>query len=514
MGSRIRIEVRRGVELVETRTCEEGTGICLGRSPQADLVLDDRQISRRHAMVEPGERDCKVTDLSANGVELGGERLAPEATVRYGESLVMGPFAVRLFRGEEGEAEVDRLALRRQALRDLIDNIDLSVLGRKPEQLRPRVEAALERIVHAQGVFDRDEVGALVSELADEALGLGPLEKLLRDDSVSEIMVVGPTVVFVERGGRIERTDLSFTSEDSVRTIIERIVTPLGRRIDEASPMVDARLPDGSRVNAVIPPLAIRGPSITIRKFARNPLSMEDLIRFGTLDRPMADFLRRAVAARRNLVISGGTGSGKTTLLNVLAGSIPSGERIITIEDAAELRLPQPHVVTLETRPPNTEGRGMVTIRDLVRNSLRMRPDRIVVGECRGGEALDMLQAMNTGHDGSMTTTHANSPAEAMARLETLSLMAGVDLPSRAIREQISAAVDLVVQQTRMGDGARRITSIAEVRGMEEDGSISICEIFRYTGDREGAPFLATGWLSSLDLDDGEGALRASGGRR
>jgi len=274
-------------------------------------------------MLEPGERDCRITDLSANGVELGGERLAPEATVRYGESLVMGPFTVRLFRGDAGEAEVDRLALRRQALRDLIDNIDLSVLGRKPEQLRPRVEAALERIVHAQGVFDRDEVGALVGELADEALGLGPLEKLLGDDSVSEIMVVGPTVVFVERGGRIERTDLSFTSEDSVRTIIERIVTPLGRRIDEASPMVDARLPDGSRVNAVIPPLAIRGPSITIRKFARNPLSMDDLIRFGTLDRPMADFLRRAVVARRNLVISGGTGSGKTTLLNVLAGSIP-----------------------------------------------------------------------------------------------------------------------------------------------------------------------------------------------
>jgi pilus assembly protein CpaF len=284
----------------------------------------------------------------------------------------------------------------------------------------------------------------------------------------------------VEKGGKLQLTGARFSSEDALRSAIERIVTPLGRRIDESTPMVDARLKDGSRVNAIIPPLALRGPCLTIRKFAQKKLVLEDLIQFGSLDERMARFLTRSVIARRNIVVSGGTGSGKTTLLNVLSSAIPEDERIITIEDAAELRLSQPHVVSLETRPANMEGRGEYSIRDLVRNALRMRPDRIVVGECRGGEALDMLQAMNTGHDGSLTTTHANSPEEAIARLETLVLMAGVDLPTRAIREQIAGSIHLVVQQARFVDGSRKITSIAEVVGIEDDGQVRLENIFEF----------------------------------
>jgi pilus assembly protein CpaF len=343
--------------------------------------------------------------------------------------------------------------------------------------------------------------------MIDEALGLGPLEPLLADETVSEVMVVNPQKIFVERAGMIYETGLQFTDDASAKAVIERIVTPLGRRIDESTPLVDARLKDGSRVNAVIRPLALGGACITIRKFAKEPLTLKNLIDYGALTPQMAKFLTRSVAVRKNILISGGTGSGKTTLLNVLSGAIPERERIVTIEDAAELRLSQPHVVSLESRPPNLEGKGEITIRDLVRNALRMRPDRIVVGECRGGEAVDMLQAMNTGHEGSMTTVHSNSPREALTRLETLCLMAGMDLPSRALREQIGSSLHLIVQQTRFSDGTRRITSIAEVVGMDDEGRLESREIFTFertgtglSGRIEGK-YRMTGYLPSF-LDE------------
>ena len=301
----------------------------------------------------------------------------------------------------------------------------------------------------------------------DEALRLGPLEDLLADDSVNEIMVNGPHQVYVERGGRLQLTDLQFSDDASVLAIIERIVAPLGRRIDESQPYVDARLSDGSRVNAIIPPLSLSGPSITIRKFAKRKLTVEDFIRFGTWSANAAKFLDVCVKLRKNIVVAGGTGSGKTTLLNLLSSFIPPTERIVTVEDAAELKLEQPHVVRLEARPPNVEGKGAVTIRDLVKNCLRMRPDRIIVGECRGGEALDMLQAMNTGHDGSLTTVHANSPRDVVSRLETMVLMSGMELPSRAIREQIASAIDIIVHESRLADGSRKVTAITEVTGLE-----------------------------------------------
>jgi pilus assembly protein CpaF len=319
----------------------------------------------------------------------------------------------------------------------------------------------------------------LERHVRDEAVGLGPLEALLADDEVTEIMANGPADVFVERGGRLARVPVSFSSTRAMRSVIERIVTPLGRRIDDASPYVDGRLSDGSRVNVIIPPLAVRGPAITIRKFARRQLSPDDLIAFGSLSREMLDFLAVCIRCRRNVVVSGGTGTGKTTLLNVLSNLIPADERIVTIEDAAELRLAHPNVITLEARPKNVEGRGEVTIRDLVRNALRMRPDRIVVGECRGGEALDMLQAMNTGHDGSLTTAHANTPRDLLSRVEVMVLMAGMDLPVAAIREQIASALHVVVQQTRFPCGTRRITRIVEVTGVEGT-TIQMQDVFRF----------------------------------
>jgi len=316
-------------------------------------------------------------------------------------------------------------------------------------------------------------------DIQDDLLGYGPIQPLLDDPSITEVMVNGPKQIYVERKGKIVKTNVTFDDDYHILRIIERIVLPLGRRVDADSPTVDARLPDGSRVNAVVPPVAIDGPNITIRKFGLERLTVEQLIELDSLTRSMADFLRACVLARLNIVISGGTGSGKTTLLNVLSSYVPEDERIITIEDAAELRLDQEHVVRLESKPAGVEGRGMVTIRDLVRNSLRMRPDRIVVGECRGGEALDMLQAMNTGHDGSLTTIHANTPRDALSRLETLTLMAGLDLPLRVVREQIASAVDLIVQQSRMRDGTRKVIAITEVAGMEGD-TIVMTDIFKF----------------------------------
>jgi len=369
-----------------------------------------------------------------------------------------------------------------QTLKNKIHNNVIRSLEKLPasevtsEMLLPFLQKELNE---SQETIPRTERERIMQEITDEILGFGPITSLLLDESVSEIMVNGPYQVYVERQGKLELTPITFADNDHVLHIIEKIVAPLGRRIDESSPLVDARLKDGSRVNAIIPPLALNGPTITIRKFAKEPLQVEDLIRLGTLTPNMALFLEACVRARINIVVSGGTGSGKTTTLGILSAYIPEDERIITIEDAAELQLRQSHVISLETRPANAEGKGQITIRDLVINSLRMRPERIIVGEVRGGEALDMLQAMNTGHDGSLTTGHANTPRDMLARLETMVLMSGMDLPLRAIREQISSAIDLIIQQSRLQDGSRRITHITEVLGLEGE-IISTQDIFRF----------------------------------
>lgn len=345
----------------------------------------------------------------------------------------------------------------------------------------------------------RGSRAAIVADVLDEMLGLGPVEPLLKDETVTEIMINGPKSIFVERLGKLHRTKMQFHDNEHLMNIIERIIAPLGRRIDESSPLVDARLEDGSRVNIIIPPLSLTGPCVTIRKFTKEPLNIENLIGFGSLSEDMAGFLRACVAARLNIVVSGGTGSGKTTTLNVLSSFIPADERIVTIEDAAELQLMQEHVVTLESRPANIEGSGQITIRDLVRNALRMRPDRIIVGEVRSGEALDMLQAMNTGHDGSLTTAHANSPRDVLSRIETMVLMAGMELPVRAIREQISSAVDLIIQQSRIRDGSRKVTYITEVQNMEGE-VIILQDVFRFvqTGVDEAGKIL--GYFESTGI--------------
>jgi len=399
--------------------------------------------------------------------------------------------------------------LRREIHKQLLEHLDLAAVSNKQLEdpsMRPKVITALRRIVELMGTrvpasVDRDR---MVGELADEALGLGPLEHLLADPSVTEIMVVDPDTIYIERNGKIVLSDQRFTDDERVRAVIERIVTPLGRRIDESSPLVDARLKDGSRVNAVIKPIALRGSCITIRKFAKVPLTLDKLYGYGAISPQMGRFLTRCVIAKKNIIISGGTGSGKTTLLNILSAAIPEDERIVTIEDAAELQLAQPHVVSLETRPANMEGKGEYSIRDLLKNAMRMRPDRVVVGECRGGEALDMLQAMNTGHDGSLTTTHANSPSEALKRIETLCLMAGIDLPSRAVREQIAGSINVVVQQTRLSDGARKVSAIAEVVGLDEELNFELVPIYQFVrtgtgpkGEVQG-DFRATGYLPSF----------------
>ncbi|MCG8439487.1 MAG: CpaF family protein [Pseudomonadales bacterium] len=367
--------------------------------------------------------------------------------------------------------------------RSLVTYMDLrriNVAEMDDSALRVLTSEAIDRIIQDQADLDADiDREELARQVLAEAVGLGPLEPLIADDSISEIMVNSRDEIFYEKSGVLQKSEVTFTDDSAVVSAIERIVSSLGRRIDESSPMVDARLKDGSRVNAVIPPLALKGPNITIRKFMKERLTSDHLLRFGSMDEKMVEFLELAVEQKKNILISGGTGSGKTTLLNVLSNFIPDGERIITVEDAAELKLYQPNLISLEARPSNQEGKGEVTIRDLVKNCLRMRPDRIVVGECRGGEALDMLQAMNTGHDGSLTTIHANTPRDCLSRIEVLVLMSGMELPVQAIREQITSAIDIIVQQTRFSCGSRKVTSITEVNGIEA-GVIQLSEIFRF----------------------------------
>ena len=378
---------------------------------------------------------------------------------------------LRIKRAPAVQENKDNVASIKERIQDqLLAELDPQMDIGKTEEIRRMMEELFNEILSTESIIlSRSEKRKLFDSISAEILGFGPIEPLLADETVSEIMVNGPDRIYIEQRGNLTLSPYTFESNEHVLRIIDRIVSPLGRRIDESSPLVDARLPDGSRVNAIIPPLALNGPTITIRKFEKDPLTIDNLIQFGSVTPEGAEFLKACVIGRLNIVVSGGTGSGKTTLLNVCSSFIPEDERIITVENAAEIQLLQDHVVTLESRPPNIEGKGAITIQDLVINCLRMRPDRIVVGECRGGEALDMLQAMNTGHDGSLTTAHANTPRDCISRLETMSLMSGMDLPIRAIREQVASAVDLIIQQQRLRDGSRKVINITEVQGMEGD---------------------------------------------
>ncbi|EKD26383.1 MAG: hypothetical protein ACD_79C01234G0009 [uncultured bacterium] len=471
----------------------------MGRDDSCEIVLSDKNISRKHAKIEITNDGIFIEDLqSSNGTKVNGKKIEAKITLTNGDIISIKPFEFKLeiFRPVVAHAPTsiqnveisDKVIELKKYVHELLPTeIDLKRVdfGENSEDLRKKTESAIDKILSAKKneITSDISINELKKEILDEALGLGPLEDFLADSEISEIMINNKDQIYVEKKGKLVLSRKKFISEAQVKAIIERIVAPLGRRIDESTPLVDARLKDGSRVNAIIPPLALKGCSVTIRKFSKKPFTIDNIISFGTMTKEMADFLELSVKNRQNIVISGGTGSGKTTLLNVISSFIPDDERIVTIEDAAELKLPQDHVVSLETRPPNIEGKGAITIRDLVKNSLRMRPDRIVVGECRGSEALDMLQAMNTGHDGSLTTGHANTPRDMLARLETMVLMAGMDLPSRAIREQISSAVSLIVQQSRFPDGSRKITHITEITGMENNViTMQDIFIFKQTG--------------------------------
>ncbi len=484
--------------------------LVIGKHPTSDVFLDKLSISRQHCEIIHANGGYFVRDLgSKNGTYVEGKRITGDTALHDGTRIDLGPVNM-VFHGEApqpaqpapgggaaqgaqppartGTAAVARRLipsdLKKKIHERLLVDLDLRHMDigeHTDEELRAKAEAVVRNAVATMGAdiptWVRHE--QLVKEVVDEAVGLGPLEDLLADPTIDEIMVNGWDRIYVERKGKIVLTDKAFTDNAQVVHIIRRIIAPLGRRIDESSPMVDARLGDGSRVNAIIRPLALTGPTLTIRKFAAEPFTADDLIAFGTITPQIVDFLKMAVKYRSNIVISGGTGSGKTTLLNVVSTFIPHDERIVTIEDAAELKLNQEHVVSLEAKPPNIEGEGAIPIRELVRNCLRMRPDRIIVGEVRGGEALDMLQAMNTGHDGSLTTVHSNSERDTLSRLETLVLMAGMDLPSRAIREQTASAIDLIVHEERMTDGTRKVVGISEVTGMEGD-TITLQPIYEF----------------------------------
>ena len=488
----------------------------VGRSELCRIRLDFPDVSERHALLSVSPARVIIKDLnSSNGTYVNGELIDGEAVldssmvVQIGESMLrvsdeesemaaprVQEAAVAAAQdesaGEDDQTPLDPLReLRRnvqeQIQKELLKRMDmkrLTLQGVDREGLEATARAKIRQIVSEvvdNGRFPEGlDPERMEEDVFNEAMRLGPLEDLLADDSVSEIMVNGPRMVYIERGGKLQLSDCQFTDDASVLAVIERIVAPLGRRIDESQPYVDARLPDGSRVNAIIAPLALSGPTITIRKFAKKALTPGDFIRFGTWSHNAAEFMKLCVLLRKNIIVAGGTGSGKTTLLNLLSGYIPKTERIVTVEDAAELRLQQPHVVRLEARPPNIEGKGAVTIRDLVKNCLRMRPDRIIVGECRGGESLDMLQAMNTGHDGSLTTVHANSPRDVISRLETMVLMSGMELPSKAIREQIASAVDIIIHESRLSDGSRKVVAVTEVTGLEGN-QIVMQDIFAFT---------------------------------
>lgn len=503
--------------VVQTKDVADGDwAMLLGRHSECDIVLSGSDVSRKHARLLSCNGQIFIEDLgSTAGTFLNNEKIPETTSVKMGDIIKIAnyeivlsgnshlPESVPVFQQPAAESkrevpvdfkkefqnasvlyEPEIMALTRSIHEDILEKLNLSESALKElnnSTMRSKLEASLDRTLKER----RHEIPVKIpmdlfrQALLDELIGFGPLSPLLRSPRISEIMINGPHVVFVESAGKLFDSGVRFFNEQHLISIIQRIVEPLGRHIDDASPMVDARLPDGSRVNAVIPPLALHGAALTVRKFADRKLTTDDLIAFGSMTREMALFLQEAVRSRKNILVSGGTGSGKTTLLNVLSLFIPEDERVITVEDSAELKLTHPNLVNLEARPANIEGKGRISIRDLVINTLRMRPDRIIVGECRGAEALDMLQAMNTGHDGSLTTAHANNPRDALARLENMVMMAGFELPSTAIREQIASALDIIVQQTRLVDGSRKVVKITEVTG-REGNQILLQDIFTF----------------------------------
>lgn len=501
----------------------------IGKDPEQLIVLRGFKVSKHHAILTQSDEGIYIRDnKSRTGLKVNDEKRDQYGPLSMTDKIQVGDYQIRVHstdpqyqdapQYEQAETKVTkentsedaapkkeaakapeqeekpvlsdeqlkqiatRNEWRRKVHSELLKLMDLrrvNVNEMSDVELRAQSESLINQIITNINLPKEIEIESLTKEVLDETIGLGPLEGLIDDPDVTEIMVNSHDQIFYEKAGNLYLSDIAFSDDQAVLGAIERIVTPIGRRIDESSPMVDARLKDGSRVNAVIPPLALKGPCITIRKFMQQRLSCDDLVKFGSMNQAMAGFLETAVNQKKNIIISGGTGSGKTTLLNVLSNFIPDNERIVTVEDAAELQLYQPNLVSLEARPPNQEGKGAIEIRDLVKNCLRMRPDRVVIGECRGGEALDMLQAMNTGHDGSLTTAHSNSPRDCISRLEVMVMMAGMDLPVSAIREQITSAVNIIVQQSRFSDGSRRITSICEITGLE--GSIvQLSEIFKF----------------------------------
>ncbi|NKB38273.1 MAG: FHA domain-containing protein [Gammaproteobacteria bacterium] len=496
----------------------------IGKSRDNFIQLRGWKVANHHAVISRTSEGLFIEDKTGKGsVEVNGEDVEHHGPIRTSDQIVIGGYHIQAGISSDTSDEVDeddedafedmktvigvpshqvlgeseeisktliniqhdeKFKWRNRVHDELLAAMDLrrtDISSMDEDSLRKHVEKLVREIIAEMdaklpGDVDREK---LLTDVLNEAVGLGPLEDLLANEEVTEIMVNKFDEIFIEKSGKLTLSDITFSSDDAVMTAIERIVSPLGRRIDESSPLVDARLKDGSRVNAIIPPLALRGPCLTIRKFAKQKLQAEDLVNFGALNHKMVNFLETAVNNHMNILISGGTGSGKTTLLNVLSNFIPPSERIITVEDAAELKLVQPHLVSLESRPANLEGKGAIPIRDLVKNCLRMRPDRIVVGECRGGETLDMLQAMNTGHDGSLTTAHANTPRDMIARLEVMVMMSGLDLPVSAIREMVASAIHIIVQISRYSDGSRRVTNITEITGVES-GIVSMQDVFRY----------------------------------